>query len=206
MTYRAVAAVLSIALLIAFAPSAAFAGHPVPSIYPVAWQLDFEHGTPQRVVVDVPGKGPPKAYWYITYTVTNNTDKEQSFLPVFEMVTSEGKVIRSDNNIPLKVFETIKAREGKKLLEEGIRIGGAIRLGETQAKDGVAIWVEPMAEMGNFSIFVGGLSGEATNVKGADDKDVILRKTLQLNYLIRGDEVYPGEDEVNEHASDWVMR
>ena len=53
----------------------------------------------------------------------------------------------NDNNIPLKVFETIKAREGKKLLEEGIRIGGAIRLGETQAKDGVAIWVEPAAEI-----------------------------------------------------------
>jgi hypothetical protein len=35
---------------------------------------------------------------------------------------------------------------------------------------------------------------------------VILRKTLQLNYLVRGDDVYPGEDEVNENPQEWVMR
>ena len=34
----------------------------------------------------------------------------------------------------------------------------------------------------------------------------ILRKTLQLNYFIRGDEVYPGEDEVNKDSEEWVMR
>ena len=28
----------------------------------------------------------------------------------------------------------------------------------------------------------------------------IFRKTLQMNYFIRGDEVYPGEDEVNQDA------
>ena len=63
-----------------------------------------------------------------------------------------------------------------------------------------------MSRMGRFSIFVTGLSGENATVKGPDDKDVILRKTLQLNYLIRGDEVYPGEDEVNDDSQEWVMR
>jgi hypothetical protein len=68
--------------------------------------------------------------------------------------------------------------------------------------------------MGRFSIFVGGLSGESTElkddkgqpVKGADGRPTILRKTLQLNFFIRGDEVYPGEDEVNINAEAWVMR
>ena len=41
---------------------------------------------------------------------------------------------------------------------------------------------------------------------GADGKETILRKTLRLNYFIRGDEVYPGEDEVNENPQEWVMR
>src|SRR4051794_3567973 len=136
------------------------AEYPTPSVYPISWQLDFDHDLPKRVVVDVPGEGPPRAYWYMTYTVTNNTDQERTFLPIFELLTNDGKVIRSDNKIALKVFNTIKAREGKKLLEEGTQIGGAIRLGETQAKDGVAIWREPDPEMGQFSIFVGGLSGE----------------------------------------------
>ena len=34
----------------------------------------------------------------------------------------------------------------------------------------------------------------------------ILRKTLQLNFFIRGDEVFPGEDEVNKDSEDWIMR
>ena len=63
-------------------------------------------------------------------------------------------------------------------------------------------------------IFVGGLSGEAvrlknddgTEAKNAEGKPIILRKTLQLNYHIRGDEVYPGEDEVDKEPEAWVMR
>ena len=93
-------------------------------------------------------------------------------------------------------------------------IGGELRLGEDQSKDGVAIWEEPTPRLGKFSIFVGGLSGEAVNLKNdkgeqvetADDKPVILRKTLQLNYHVAGDEFYPGEDQVNENAEEWVMR
>ena len=60
--------------------------------------------------------------------------------------------------------------------------------------------------MGAFSIFVQGLSGETARTKGPDGKDVTLRKTLQLNYLIRGDEIYKGEDQVNENPVQWVMR
>jgi hypothetical protein len=60
--------------------------------------------------------------------------------------------------------------------------------------------------MGQFSIFITGLSGETATVTRHDAKPVILRKTLQLNYLIRGDAVYPGEDEINENPQQWVMR
>src|SRR5689334_19585967 len=195
---------LSLALLI----PAAFlrAEYPKPSPYPKSWELKFEHGTPKRVVVQVPNSNVPKAYWYMTYTVTNETDKEQLFLPAFEMLTEDGKVIRNDINIPRAVFETVKKREGIRYLTEAALIGGELRLGPDQAKDGVAIWPEPSAEMGHFSIFVSGLSGEVATVKGPDGKDVFLRKTLQLNYIIRGDDIFPGEDEVNENPQEWVMR
>ena len=63
-----------------------------------------------------------------------------------------------------------------------------------------------MARMGRFAILVGGLSGEYQKVKNAAGEDVVLRKTLQLNYIIRGDEVYAGEDEINENPSLWIMR
>jgi hypothetical protein len=142
----------------------------------------------------------------VTYTVTNNTDEERVFLPYFEMLTKDGQVIRSDKNIPHAAFEAIKQREGNEFLEPAIQIGGELRLGEDEAREGVSIWREPSEEMGHFSIFVGGLSGEAVSVPGPEGKDVILRKTLQLNYFIRGDEVYPGEDEINVDAKQWVMR
>ena len=196
---------LTVAMILPVGSSAS-ADHPKPSIYPKSWQIDFEHGKPQRIVVNVPGQKVPQAYWYMTYTATNNTDEERAFLPVFELLTEDGKLGRSDRNIPLSVFDAIKKREGNRFLEQSTQIAGAIRLGEDQARDGVAIWREPNPEMGSFSIFITGLSGEATTVPGPGDKDVILRKTLQLNYLVRGDEVYPGEDEVNDNPESWIMR
>ena len=192
----------------------AFAETPKPSLYPKSWELKFEHSIPKRVVVQLPQTSVAQAYWYMTYTVTNLSDKEQMWLPSFEMMLKDGRVVRSDLGIPAKVFETIKTREKNRLLEAYPEIQGELRIGEDQAKDGVAIWPEPMTEMGQFSIFVGGLSGEAIipkdskgePLKGADGKPAILRKTLQLNFLIRGDEVYPGTDIVNEKAREWVMR
>jgi hypothetical protein len=195
-----------VALVIAALAPTIRAEYPKPSPYPKTWELDFVHGKPQRVVVQDAQSNAPRAYWYMTYQVTNNTNDEQPFLPAFELVTQDGRVIRNDFKIPRVVFDEIKKREGAKYLEPAALIAGQLRIGKDQAKDGVAIWPEPSPEMGQFSIYVSGLSGEIAQVKGATTKPVILHKTLQLNYLIRGDEVYPGEDEVNENPSQWVMR
>lgn len=187
---------------------------PEPSIYPLSWELKFKHAIPKRIVVDVPGSG-PTAYWYMTYTITNLSDSEQTFLPHFEMVSNEGKIITSDQAIPLNVFEAIKSAQGNQFLEPSRKISGTIHIGEDQAKDGVAIWEEPEARMGDFQIFAGGLSGEYIELTDDDkkpvlDKDgrqVILRKQLQLNYSIFGDEVKPGQgDEVHAKPEKWVMR
>jgi hypothetical protein len=187
-------------------PATTMEAFPKPSLYPKSWELQFTHGKPTRIVVQSQGAAVPKAYWYMIYTVTNNTDREQLFLPAFELATEDGRVIRNDINIPAAVFNAIKRREGIRFLEPAAMIGGELRLGPDQARDGVAIWPEPALEMGTFSIFVSGLSGEHATVKGPGGKDVILRKTLQLNYLIRGDDVFPGEDEVNENPEQWIMR
>lgn len=190
------------------------ADFPKPSLYPISWEIKFEHAAPRRVVVQLAGAPTPQAYWYMTYTVTNKTDKEQMFLPVFEMLTRDGQVIRSDKNIPASVFTVIKNREKKQFLEPFPTIAGELRIGEDQARDGVAIWPEPMPRMGQFSIFAGGLSGEAVilkndngePMKNSDGQPVILRKTLQLNYAVLGDEMHPGQNDVNENGSEWVMR
>jgi hypothetical protein len=207
-------------------PSTTRAGDfPEPSPYQISWELKFDHSKPKRIVVQVKDKG-PRAFWYMTYSVTNEGTEDQTFLPVFEMLTRDGQVHRSDKGVPPEAFDAIKRREGNRFLQPASKVGGVLRVGEDQARDGVAIWPEPMIEMGNFSIFVSGLSGETVTMKmvggkpvkvkpenisqelkGVDEKDVIiLRKTLQLNYVVYGDDVYPGLDEVNVKPEVWVMR
>lgn len=187
---------------------------PVPSIYPTSWELDFTHAMPKRIVVEIPGDPVPKAFWYITYNVVNHTDREQMFLPVFEMMLRDGNVIRSDDNIPQKVFDSIKTRERIKYLEPFPQVTGVLRIGDDEAKDGVAIWPEVDRRMDKFSIFVQGLSGEVTELKDdqgktetdSDGKAIILRKTLRLDYQIRSDGMYEPGQGVTEAGHDWIMR
>ena len=196
--------------------STALANHPEPSPYPLstAWYLDFKHGTPKRIVVDVPGEKVPQAYWYLTYSVINNTGKEVDFWPEFEMVTQDGQIHRSDRGVPLEAFTAIKKSEGNDLLLPATQVAGTIHQGEDQAKDGVAIWREPMPRMGEFSIFAAGLNSESVFVNGENGKPlmdasgqpVMLRKELELDYVIYGDEIKPELDEVHFKGEKSVMR
>lgn len=188
--------------------------YPEPNKASLEWELKFQYDLPRRIVVESPGGGVPKAYWFMTYTVTNPTDREQSWLPVFEMMTKEGKVIRSDHALPGEVFDKVKARANKRLLEPAAKIAGPLLIGGDQARDGVAIWEEPMAEMGTFSIFIAGISGEATPltddagkpVVSADSKPILLYKTKQLDFVVNGDEIQPDIDALDKTNERWVMR
>src|SRR5687767_5862390 len=120
---------LSFALACLATVPAAAKNYPVPSEYPVAWELKFKHSAPNRIVVNVPGTEGPQAFWYVTYSVTNESDEEQTFLPRFEMVTEDGKRHRSDRNVPAVVFKRIKAKEGNKFLEPNTKVSGPLRLG-----------------------------------------------------------------------------
>ena len=194
---------------------------PEPSPYPTSWEFTFEHKEPRRIVVNVPGSRAPKAYWYMPYTVTNEGEESQDFIPQFEILTEEGKVHRALRNVPKQVFEAIKGRERNNLLVPPTRVGGELRVGVDQARDSVAVWEEPARDMETFRIFVGGLSGEFVELKDDEGKQltdskgepIILRKTLQLTYHTKGDDVYAGEDpiysgegRIGANASKWVMR
>jgi hypothetical protein len=198
---------------------------PEPSPYPVSWELKFDYGVPKRIVVAVPDQA-PQAYWYLTYKVTNDTGQEQQFLPLFEMLTNDGKVVRSDRGIHPRVFSAIKEQEGNQFLERRAKVEGTLRQGEAQAKDSVAIWKEPLDEMGQFSIFITGVTGEAATyrmeggkllkinpenvteeTKGVPKEQLVtLRKTLKLDYVVYGDEKFADRDEVIVKGKSWVMR
>ena len=192
--------------------SAALA-YPKPSLYPISWEIDFKCETPKRIVVETPGSRDPKAYWYMTYVATNNTREEQIFLPTFEMVTKDGRILPANPAISPAVFAAIARRERSRPLQPALKLQGQILVGEDQAKYGVAIWEEPTPEPGTFSLFVGGLSGETTPVTddsgkpltGTDGQQLTLRKTKQLDFTVRGDELY-GNDPIVKDGESWVMR
>lgn len=190
--------------LVAFASALALAGlaraFPEPSPYPIKWELKLETHTPKRTVID------GAAYWYVTYTVTNNTKEERTYLPIYEVLTPDGKVTRTDHLIPLNVVTAIKKREGIKFLEQANQIAGEIRLGEDQTRDGVAIWPEASIEDRSFTVFASGFSGETAKIPGPDGKDITLWKTLKLDYSVAGDPKFRDINEVREVGHKYVMR
>jgi len=200
---------------------------PEPSVYPISWELKFKHSEPKRIVVRAPGDVAAKAYWYVTYTVTNLGEESVEFDPVFEMLAEDGKTYRANRAVPGEVFEAIKKKEGIRLLEAPSKIIGNIKPGAEQARDGVAIWPEPpVKDMGTFSIFVAGLSGEtlimkkvgaqyvpvnranaAEELKDVKEEDrLLLRKQYQITYKVLGDDVQPGVDPIEKKHWKWVMR
>lgn len=236
---------LMLAAALVLSLAAVVVAQPKPSPYPISWELQFEHSKPKRIVVTPPGSDTAQAYWYMTFTVTNLGRSERTFIPVFEMLLGNGQVIRSDGKryhsvdgqivpvtrtvklngqeqqvfelVPGSVLQAIRAQEKKPHLESVTEIGTTIRLGEDQAREGVAIWPEPKAEMGRFSIFVSGLSGEAEILKDSKGEalmrerngrkePIVLRKTLRLDYVMLGDDRYPGNDPVEYLEREWVMK
>lgn len=199
---------------------------PEPSLYPTAWELKFAHGTPKRIVVRVTGSQAPRAYWYMTYSVANLGDQEVDFDPVFEMLGDDGRTYRANRAVPGEVFDAIKKKEGNRLLESPRTVAGVVKAGDDQARDSVAIWPEPMLEMGTFTVFAAGLSGEqlmtknvagrfvpidpkkaADELKDVKDEDRLnLRKQYSVTYRVLGDRVSPGGDPIQKRGSQWVMR
>src|SRR5438874_4595902 len=109
-------AVGTLALLVVASGAMAY---PKPSVYPIAWEYKFKYTAPKRITVQVPGNNVPQAYWYTTFTLTNKDidDTSVRFLPVFELMTRDGKVIRSDKDVPTVVYDAVRKREGRNSLE-----------------------------------------------------------------------------------------
>jgi hypothetical protein len=196
--------------------------YPKPSPFPISWELKFQHSAPKRLVITLPGDLQPTAYWYITYSVVNQADKdstydperdkERIFYPSFTMRTQDGKLLTGNDGINPAVVDAIKAREGNKYAEDPTLMGGRILLGLDQERDSVAIWAEPAQRMGSFTIFATGMWGETAVAKDSDGnpiKDasgdpVILHKTLMMNYHVDGDQTHFGP--VRLVSEEWIMR
>jgi hypothetical protein len=198
------------------------AAYPKPSPYPISWELTFNHSVPRRIVVTLPGDRTPSVFWYMTYSVINQSntaanfdpdrDKERIFYPTFVMRLDSGKIIPANDGVHPVLYAAIKAQERIKFLEEPTLSGGKILLGPDQERDSVAIWPETSQRMGGFTIFASGMWGETAAAKDTDGnvlknskgEPITLQKTLMMTYHVDGDETH--FDAVRKVSEEFVMR
>lgn len=181
-------------------------GYPEPRIVTDSWQIDFQFDSPRVIsVVTEPGQ-PPQTFWYLPYTVTNDSGEDQMFIPDIRVLTNTGQVIRAGRDVPPNVFAAIKAEQRNKLLESPIEVIGRLLQGEDNAKDSVAIWPAADADVDAITITIKGLSGETTVVKNPETgKDIVLRKTLMLQFATPGGTA-AATRRVTLLDTDWVMQ
>jgi hypothetical protein len=170
--------------------------------------MKIEYEAPKRIAVNTP-QG-EQAYWYMIFELTNTSDQEQLFLPVFQLLRKDGSTARSERLFPPGLIDAIKRRERKLNLETLTQLTGKIKVGEDAARDGVAVWKEtPGERLGRFSILITGLSGESVILKGSDGKPInrddgrpiVLWKTLKLDYHLPGN----NPDAMKQEKHEWVM-
>jgi len=178
--------------------------HPIPSIVPVSWELNFRYGPLERMFMPINGQ--QKAFWFMRYTVINNSGRDVLFTPSFELVSETGSVSEAFKEVPNEVFSKIKDMYKNQFLQGPTAIYGRLLQGQDNAKDGVIIFTDIDAEARNFQLFVKGLSGETAEVKNpVTGKPVILQKTLELDYNIPGQAIGI-EPRPELRSTKWVMK
>ena len=180
---------------------------PQPTIVPTSWQLEMKYEHPRAIAVRLPGEATPRTYWFMTYTVTNNTGEDQNFVPEIALLSDAGDLIRANRNIPPRVFATIHQELRNPLLKSPTQVVGRLLQGADNAVDGIALWPMPEHDVDSVTIFVQGLSGETYPVEDPQTGEIhLLRRTLMLEYQTPGSvEKQPRKPWLFK-AERWVVR
>jgi hypothetical protein len=178
------------------------------------WVLDFRFRAPRLITVDIPGRG-RKIVWYMWYQVWNRTKEPRTFNPRFELVTLDKPGVHVDEVLP-SVQEAIRRIEDP-LGHQGIK--NSVTMGKEpippskpdavpKAITGVAVWTDVNPDATRLSVFVTGLSnGWSLAEIPPDNKQVVRRKTLQLNFKKLGDRYFQHSGEIRfEPPEQWLYR
>jgi len=190
------------------------------------WVLDFRFKDPRLITVDIPGKG-RRVVWYLWYQVINNTSEPRTFIPDFELVTTDrNKITVHHDQILPKAQAAIRRLEdptGYLDIKNSVTIATqAIPVSKPEAAPravtGVAIWDDVFEEEKpgdkaretdptRFSIFVSGLSNGWSKVDAKDGQgEVVRRKTLQLNFKRISDRNHLDADVKFMSPAEWIYR
>lgn len=204
------AAVSVAAGLIAAVPAVTQAKHlaPRPRLLNRSWQIKFVWHTPTRLFY-MSGTGQNmqlRKYWYLTYSIINQTHRDLYFTPAFELRLDNGRIISPVVGITPRLYRAVKHATGNPFLIDPDMVSGKLLQGADNAKDSFAIFDRVPSGIRGFKIFVSGLSGETAIQKDPlNGKPVVLHKTLVLDYRIAGHAINmtPQPELIKKY---WVMR
>ncbi len=205
---------------------------PVPEVVSKSWQLGFDFTDLQSMTLLLPGQEKPQTFWYMLYTVTNESGQDVQFFPRFELMTNTMQVLPGDPGIHPTVFEAIRKRHlpTHPLLVEPVKALGKLLQGSDHARSSVVIWPQFDIRANQFTVYVAGLSGESVlepnpnykkgqpeyqTKKLPDGSDVevavnpkffTLRKTLAIKCILPGDEQSRAQARVGRLGTEWLMR
>ena len=191
-------------------------GAPEPAVVqrPGQWTLEVRYEQPQQLVLPW-GPNGEQRFWYVIMTVTNHTGLDADFYPQVDLLTDTFQIVPAGRGVPPMVFNRIKQRHASRypFLESLQNVKSRILEGEDNAKDIAIIWRDFDPQATGFKVFMSGLSNEAAVVPHPVAKDnagrpvpVYLRKTLELDYALRGDPAIRSAVEVVYKGQGWVMR
>jgi hypothetical protein len=182
---------------------------PADQIQGEPWTFEFDFRLPQRIIVP-DETGVDKAYWAIVYTVTNTGRTGREFVPQAIMFTDSGKA--AYDGVYPDVVEQVRKKYRLSELKNSIQMMGELRAGEDEAQIGVFVFPEQDLKMDRFKVFVTGLSGEfivrqmPPAAQGGEPRDIVLRKTLQLEFAFPGDEFEVQRDKVYLAGQKFIWR
>ena len=194
---------IAVATLAVMAAAGSALAFPKPAPVSPRWELVFQPGDLRLYVDPVDGY----AYWHVTYMITNRTGREQVWAPSFVLYTDAGEIVASGRGVATRVAMDIHDLLGNEFLENQNEIIGEIFHGREHAKEGLVIWRADRIDVTDVSMFVAGISGETATVNNPITGEVVvLRKTLQRDYIVPGDALPRGSRPVETVRQQWVMR
>jgi hypothetical protein len=147
---------------------------PQPSPIPTAWELTLQPATPTRIQAD------GRTWWYVIYTVINNTGQDVDFHPdivrvseIENELTAEQAAARPDEaprvtvdpaivGVPTRVYKAIADRHARThpFLVTPVKAISRLLQGKDNAITSVAVFSDLSPRASKFTIYFGGLSGE----------------------------------------------
>lgn len=147
---------------------------PAPSPIPTAWELTLQPATPTRIQAD------GRTYWYMLYTVINNTGQDVDFHPdivrvneIESELTAEQAAAQPDQapkvtidpaivGVPTRVYQAIANQHARThpFLVTPVKAISRLLQGKDNAITSVAVFPDLNPRVSKFTIYFGGLSGE----------------------------------------------